>query len=139
MHLRFAAAVGPFPHLPVGALANGDSTTWIMLDVSPEQYPADCHLLRMAHGTNILVDIADAADAPTSPHPRRRGPVCGMSASCCQANRSSDKFQLPRAKKHHAQKQPTVAPALDICRSVGSVPVSHREIRDLKAQLGGTE
>lgn len=64
MHLRFAAAVGLFLHLTVGALANGNSTTWIMLDVSPAQYQADCHLLRMPDGTNILIDIADAADAP---------------------------------------------------------------------------
>ena len=35
-----------------------------MLNVTPGQAQADCHLLQMPDGSNVLIDAADAADAP---------------------------------------------------------------------------
>jgi beta-lactamase superfamily II metal-dependent hydrolase len=39
-------------------------TRWTMLNVSPNQEQADCHLIELPDGRNVLIDIADAADAP---------------------------------------------------------------------------
>ncbi len=38
--------------------------TWTMLNVCPGEAQADCHLLQMPGGANILVDASDGADAP---------------------------------------------------------------------------
>lgn len=37
---------------------------WTMLNVSPRNEQADCHLLRMPDGSTVLIDVADAGDAP---------------------------------------------------------------------------
>ena len=39
-------------------------TTWYMLNVSPKNEQADCHLIILPDGRKILIDIADAGDAP---------------------------------------------------------------------------
>jgi len=38
-------------------------TRWTMIDVSPLETQADCHLIQFPDGRNVLIDIADAADA----------------------------------------------------------------------------
>jgi competence protein ComEC len=35
-----------------------------MIDVAPRQTQADCHLIEFPDGSNVLIDIADATDAP---------------------------------------------------------------------------
>ena len=37
---------------------------WVMLNVTPLEGQADCHLLRMPDGSKVLIDAADAWDAP---------------------------------------------------------------------------
>jgi beta-lactamase superfamily II metal-dependent hydrolase len=39
-------------------------TRWYMLNVSPHEEQADCHLIVLPDGRKILIDIADAGDAP---------------------------------------------------------------------------
>lgn len=39
-------------------------TRWTMLNVTPAEAQADCHLLEMPDGAKILIDAADAIDAP---------------------------------------------------------------------------
>ena len=39
-------------------------TRWTMVNVSPNREQADCHLLEFPDGTKVLIDVADAADAP---------------------------------------------------------------------------
>ncbi|HEY8994461.1 MAG TPA: MBL fold metallo-hydrolase [Lacunisphaera sp.] len=48
---------------PVHA-TDGQEITWTMLNVTPNQGQADCHLLEMPDGAKILIDPADAWDAP---------------------------------------------------------------------------
>lgn len=38
-------------------------TRWTMLNVSPHWEQADCHLIELPDGRNVLIDIADAGDA----------------------------------------------------------------------------
>jgi len=40
------------------------STLWHMINVSPNEQQADCHLLEFSDGRKVLIDVADAADAP---------------------------------------------------------------------------
>ena len=40
------------------------TTRWTMLNVTPAEAQADCHLLEMPDGSRVLIDAADAADAP---------------------------------------------------------------------------
>ena len=35
-----------------------------MVNVSPNQWQADCHLIEFPDGTRVLIDVADAGDAP---------------------------------------------------------------------------
>jgi competence protein ComEC len=44
--------------------ANGQEITWTMLNVTPKEGQADCHLLEMPDGSKALIDPADAWDAP---------------------------------------------------------------------------
>ena len=39
-------------------------TRWTMINVTPKQTQADCHLLELPNGSNVLIDAAEAADAP---------------------------------------------------------------------------
>ena len=57
--LGFAAISQPATAEPTPAV-----TRWHMLNVSPNQEQADCHLIVLPDGRNVLIDIADAADAP---------------------------------------------------------------------------
>lgn len=41
-------------------------TRWTMIDVTPNQTQADCHLLELPDGRNVLIDAAEAADAPVT-------------------------------------------------------------------------
>lgn len=50
-----------------GAFSTGcakSSIQWTMLNVCPAEAQADCHLLVMPDGANVLIDAADAVDAP---------------------------------------------------------------------------
>jgi competence protein ComEC len=40
------------------------TTRWTMLNVTPAEAQADCHLLEMPDGSYVLIDAADAVDAP---------------------------------------------------------------------------
>jgi beta-lactamase superfamily II metal-dependent hydrolase len=40
------------------------STRWTLLNVAPAEAQADCHLLEMPDGSKVLIDAADAVDAP---------------------------------------------------------------------------
>jgi len=42
----------------------GGMTRWTMINVTPKTAQADCHLLEFPDGTKVLVDPADAVDAP---------------------------------------------------------------------------
>ena len=50
-----------------GAAANqepgGQETRWTMINVSPGETQADCHLIELPDGRKVLIDIADASDA----------------------------------------------------------------------------
>ena len=48
------------------ASATARETRWTMINVSPREAQADCHLLEFPDGRTVLIDIADAADAPGS-------------------------------------------------------------------------
>jgi len=39
---------------------------WTMIDVTPNQTQADCHLLELPDGRNVLIDAAEASDAPAT-------------------------------------------------------------------------
>jgi len=39
-------------------------TRWTMVNVTPGQVQADCHLLEFPNGERVLIDVADAIDAP---------------------------------------------------------------------------
>jgi competence protein ComEC len=39
-------------------------TVWTMINVTPNEYQADCHLLEFPDGSNVLIDAADGTDAP---------------------------------------------------------------------------
>jgi competence protein ComEC len=41
-------------------------TQWHMLNVSPREEQADCHLIVLPDGRKVLIDVADAGDAPGS-------------------------------------------------------------------------
>ncbi len=46
------------------ALPRETATRWTMLNVTPKEWQADCHLLQFPGGINVLVDAGEAADAP---------------------------------------------------------------------------
>ena len=56
----FTSALLALPRLT----ADPGPTVWRMLNVTPAEGQADCHLLRMADGRRVLIDAADAWDAP---------------------------------------------------------------------------
>lgn len=59
------AAVSLWVHrVPSPAAARPDVTRWIMLNVNPRDHQADAHLLQLPSGRTILIDVADAGDAP---------------------------------------------------------------------------
>src|ERR1035438_10760288 len=64
MCLRFLVAVSLSIVTAVDLLASQSSTKWIMLNVTPAQAQADCHLLQLPDGSNILIDAGEAWDAP---------------------------------------------------------------------------
>ena len=39
-------------------------TRWTMINVTPAEVQADCHLIEFPDGSKALIDVADAADAP---------------------------------------------------------------------------
>src|SRR5580700_10579582 len=41
-----------------------EETRWTMINVTPGQVQADCHLIEFPDGSKVLIDIADAMDAP---------------------------------------------------------------------------
>ncbi len=41
-----------------------NETRWTMINVAPGQNQADCHLIEFPNGAKVIVDIADASDAP---------------------------------------------------------------------------
>lgn len=41
-----------------------EETRWTMINVTPAETQADCHLIEFPDGIKVLVDIADARDAP---------------------------------------------------------------------------
>jgi competence protein ComEC len=42
----------------------GETTRWTMINVTPAQLQADCHLIEFPDDTRVLIDAAEAADAP---------------------------------------------------------------------------
>jgi competence protein ComEC len=44
--------------------STGPETRWTMINVSPREAQADCHLIEFPDGRKALVDIGDGADAP---------------------------------------------------------------------------
>jgi len=64
MSLRFPLVVSLFIVTAINLLALQSSTKWIMLNVTPTQAQADCHLLQLPDGANILIDAGEAWDAP---------------------------------------------------------------------------
>ncbi len=64
MFIRLTATLGLFALASLNAFAAEGFTRWTMLNVTPNQAQADCHLLQMPDGSNVLIDIADAADVP---------------------------------------------------------------------------
>jgi competence protein ComEC len=64
MRLRLLVAVSLCLATAIDLLAGQSSTKWIMLNVTPAQAQADCHLLQLPDGSNILIDAGEAADAP---------------------------------------------------------------------------
>jgi competence protein ComEC len=47
-----------------GCAARQQEIRWTMINVSPGQVQADCHLLEFPNGSKVLIDIADAMDSP---------------------------------------------------------------------------
>jgi len=47
-----------------GCARKGETTRWTMINVTPAQIQADCHLIEFPDGTRALIDAAEAADAP---------------------------------------------------------------------------
>jgi competence protein ComEC len=43
---------------------HSEETRWTMINVAPGEVQADCHLIEFPDGSNVLIDIADAMDAP---------------------------------------------------------------------------
>jgi competence protein ComEC len=72
--VRFLALVLTLTSL-FGRTLAGTGTSWTMLNVTPNKWQADCHLLEFPDGMNVLVDIAEAKDAPPMAVPflQRRG------------------------------------------------------------------
>lgn len=55
--------------------AGGSATVWTMLNVTPNMWQADCHLLEFPNGTLALIDVGEASDAPSTivPYLAQRG------------------------------------------------------------------
>jgi beta-lactamase superfamily II metal-dependent hydrolase len=68
MRLAAEAALPPPPRAE-------SATTWTMVNVTPNTWQADFHLLEFPDGTTMLVDVAEAKDAPPTaiPYLQRRG------------------------------------------------------------------
>jgi competence protein ComEC len=58
LSLCLPSAIGANP-----PLADKQETRWTMVNVSPAEEQADCHLIEFPDGRKALIDIADAADA----------------------------------------------------------------------------
>lgn len=50
--------------LAIPAAAFAATTRWIMLDVTPGETMADCHLITLPDGRHVLIDVAEGGDAP---------------------------------------------------------------------------
>jgi len=64
MRLRFLIAISLSSLTAIDLPARQSSTKWIMLNITPAQAQADCHLLQLPDGSNILIDAGEAWDAP---------------------------------------------------------------------------
>src|SRR5437588_9354913 len=51
----------------------------------------------------------------------------------------SNEFYLAHGKHHHAQKQPSVAPALDVCLAIGSSIIANWKFNDPEVQFCRSE
>jgi competence protein ComEC len=49
--------------LRIGAAPEA-TTRWVMLDVTPGESQADCHLITLPDGRHVLIDVAEGGDAP---------------------------------------------------------------------------
>lgn len=54
------SAIASSPPTPTADSA----TVWTMVNVTPNKWQADCHLLEFPDGMKVLVDVAEAKDAP---------------------------------------------------------------------------
>jgi competence protein ComEC len=116
-------------------LANGPKSTpisvpatrWTMINVSPGQAQADCHLIEFPDGRKALIDIADGADAP------------GRAIGYLQAHKITkiDLVVISHFHKDHYGRLPDlIAAGIEVVRVAGNLPAPNATLTDAEMPWG---
>lgn len=62
--MAFCIRLAGFILALTSALYGGEASRWTMLNVTPNEGQADCNLIELPDGSQIMIDVADAWDAP---------------------------------------------------------------------------
>lgn len=115
---RADAGAAPAPTPP--------ETRWTMINVSPKEQQADCHLVEFPDGSRVLIDIGDAGDAPGS-------------ALAYLRQREIDRIDLVVISHFHQDHYGRLLDLIDagtrVGRVAGNLPAS-REVADREKSWG---
>jgi competence protein ComEC len=102
-------------------------TRWTMINVSPGQAQADCHLIEFPDGRKALIDVADGADAP------------GRAIGYLQAHKITkiDLVVISHFHKDHYGRLPDlIAAGIEVGRVAGNLPAPNATLTDAEMPWG---
>lgn len=121
-----ATAASPDTNHPASTPNDPVKTIWTMLNVTPVYWQADCHLLELPDGSRILIDAAEAKDAPPVVLPYLK-------------SRGIDRLDLVIISHfhwdHYGSLSTLIAAGIKIGRVAGNLPAA-RELADREAPWG---
>ena len=114
-------------HGAIFAATSGFEIQWTMINVSPHAQQADCHLIEFPDGRNVLIDFADAADAP------------GEAVAYMRTHKITKIDLLVIShfhKDHYGRVADLIASGIQIGRVAGNMPAAGASLADLEMPWG---